>query len=422
MGSKEALPPLYYSESGFWLKDSAGTRFLPVARADLAGVCALRGITVSEQAGLSRLETLRSRVVTENFVDYAGPLGGHRTGLFQTSDGRRILVTTEPAKVFDEPGKRGPIDFCERYIDQLFGGDSDQIASVLAWLKVASESLRRGDFRPGPMLVLAGPRECGKSFFHVLVTELLGGRIGKPYKFMTNLTAFNADLAQAESLVIEDEVGHKDIRSRRAFASQIKQLTANELFDLHGKGKQAITLPTFRRLHLSVNEEADDLLVLPPMDNTESDSLIDKVSLLKCSRAKLSPDRALNKSRLLREIPALRRFLCDFKIPDRAKSDRFGSRAFHHPEILEKLCELSPETTLLDYVDRVLFSDDDRIEFWRGSATELESRLIKSDPGAGRLFYHPAACGQALARLAAKFPKRFTQTRSEGRIRWTIRP
>lgn len=420
MASKEALPPLYYSESGFWLKDRAGSRFLPIQRGDLPGVCALRDLSVPEKAGLSKFDTLRARVVTENFVDYANPLAGHRTGLFATSDGRRILVTSEPAAVFDEPGKRGPVDFIERTCAGLFG-DGEQLQCVIYWLKVAVEVLRFGTFGPGQLLVLAGPRECGKSFFHFLITELLGGRVGKPYKFMTGQTPFNADLAQAESLVIEDEAAHKDIRSRRAFGYSIKQLCANESFDVHGKNKQAITLPTFRRISCSLNEEADDLLVLPPMDHTDSDSLIDKVILIKCSRANLSPDRKSNRARLLRELPAFRRYLSDVKIPKDRQSTRFGVKAWHHPELLDRLVELSPESALLDYLDRALFADSDKLDSWKGTATELESRLIKADPGAGRLFYHTAACGQALAKLAAKFPARFQQSRSQGKVRWQIK-
>ena len=419
MKKKQQLPPLFYSSTGYWLR--AGSRFLPVEKGDLPALCQLYKLTTDIESvnELTVFDTLKTRVITEQFVDYAGPLAGHRVGLFATTDGRQILVTSEPAAVFDEPGKRGPVDFIQRYLQELLGDDG-QLEWFCSWLKVAVESLREGNFRPGQMVVFAGPPETGKSFAHFLVTELLGGRIGSPYKFMVDRTTFNADLAQAESLVIEDEVGHKDIRSRFAFGAMIKQMTVNEFFDVHGKNRQAISLPTFRRLSLSLNMQAQDLLVLPPMDNTPADSIIGKVSLLKCTMAKLSADRAQNKAKLRKEIPAFRRWLADWKIPQRLHNSRFGCVAYHHTEILEMLCELSPETTLLEYIgqaDKTLFDGDG---FWQGSATELEAELVAKEPAAARLFQHTSSCGQLLAKLSAKYPERFTQTRSQGKTRWKI--
>lgn len=420
MKKKQALPPLFYSGSGYWIR--ASSRFLPVNKGDLSNLLLLHQMTkgIDSEQGLTVLDTIRTRCMTEQFVDYAGPLAGHRVGLFATTDGRQILVTSEPATVFDGPGKKGSIDFIRRYLEELLQGD-DQLEWCLCWLKCAVEALREGSFRPGQMVVLAGPPESGKSFFHFFITELLGGRAASPYKFMVDRTTFNADLAQAESLVIEDEVGHKDIRSRFAFGAMIKQMTVNEFFDVHGKNRQAISLPTFRRLTLSVNEQAQDLLVLPPMDNTPADSIIGKVSLLKCTVAKLSADRTENKARLRREIPAFRRFLADFKIPKRLHNARFGCTAWHHPELLDKLCELSPETTLLEYIgqcDKSLFDGDGS---WQGSATELEAKLVGSEPAAARLFQHTSSCGQLLAKLAAKWPERFSQSRSQGKVRWKIK-
>lgn len=409
------LADLFYAESGFWIR--SGGRFLPIKEGHLEDVCRMRDLTVPEKCGLSQFRTLRTRAVLENFVDYAGPLAGHRVGLFQTTDGRKILVTSEPAEVFDPPGKRAPCEFIDRFLGELLG-EGEQAATALAWLKCGAESLREGDFKPGQMMVVAGARDSGKSFFHFLVNELFGGRTANPYKWMVERTTFNADIAQAESLVIEDEVGHKDIRSRRAFASMIKQLTVNETFDIHGKGKQAISLPTFRRLTLSVNSNAEDLMVLPPLD----DSIEDKVILLKCGKAHLSENRKLNKSRLRRELPAFRRWLADFRIPAKLESRRFGVEAFHHPELLAAVADLAPETALLAFIEDFLPPQSkDEPAIWKGTATQLEAELCRREPSAGRLFYGPSVGGQLLGKLAAKHPERFAKTRSAGRDRWTIK-
>jgi hypothetical protein len=409
------LSDLFYAESGFWIR--SGGRFIPIKEGHLEDVCRMRDLTVPEKCGLSSFRTLRTRAVLENFVDYAGPLAGHRVGLFVTTDGRKILVTSEPADVFDEPGKRQPCDFIEKFLTELLGED-DQALVALAWLKVATESLRLGDFKPGQMLVVAGQRDSGKSFFHFLVNELLGGRTANPYKWMVERTNFNADIAQAESLVIEDEVGHKDIRSRRAFGSMIKQLSVNETFDIHGKGKQAISLPTFRRLTLSLNSNAEDMMVMPPME----DSIEDKVILLKCGKATLSENRKINKARCRKELPAFRRWLADFKIPASLASRRFGVAAFHHPELLAAVSELAPESALLAFIEDFLSPQSkDEPNIWKGTATQLEAELCRKEPTAARLFYGPSVGGQLLGKLATRHPERFQKTRSAGRDRWTIK-
>lgn len=413
---RRSLPDLFYSASGFWLR--AGSRFLPVDKGDLENLCAhqrvLDGHTIKDTPGLTTFQTLKARVITEHFADYAGPLAGHRVGCFETTDGRKILVTTEPRDVFAEPGKKGAVDFFMGFIDGLLGAESEAKLWFLAWLKLATEALREGTFKPGQMAVFAGPAECGKSFALHLITELLGGRVAKPYKWMTGETAFNQDLAQAESLVIDDEASHRDIRSRRAFGQMIKQLTALESFDIHGKGKMAITLPTFRRLSGAFNMEADDLLVLPPMALTETDSIIGKIGLLRCGHAQLSEDRGRNKAALARELPAIRRWLADFTVPKSWANKRFGVKAWHDPELLERVAELSPESSLLSLIDDHLNMP------WTGSATKLETELCNAEKSAARLFHHTSACGQMLARLAAKLPARFKQTRSDGKTRWTI--
>jgi hypothetical protein len=80
-----------------------------------------------------------------------------------------------------------------------------------------------------------GRTTAGKSLFQNLLTLILGGRTAKPYQYMMGATSFNADLFEAEHLAMEDEHASTDIRTRRHFGSQLKNVTVNDSQRCHGK-------------------------------------------------------------------------------------------------------------------------------------------------------------------------------------------
>lgn len=399
----------------YWLR-LAPNRFIPLSSND----CKMHmmkskfNIHIEDRYGLKSGDNELVKCREESYVDYAGPLAGHKCGLFTNKAGSRILVTSEATHV--EPIKGRKFNTIQKYLGLLLG--DHQLLPCLLWLKIAWETLNRGQFRPGQLVVLAGEGGCGKSFFHVLVTMLLGGRSAKPYRYMTGQTKFNSELAGAESLVIEDENAKATIAARREFGTSIKDWTVNEEISVHAKGREAITLGFFRRVTLSVNWETEYLMILPPMDH----SILDKITLFKVHDAKaaLSEDREENIAMLKRELPG---FICELKglrVPKSHHDARFGVRAYHNPEILEVLSDVSPETRLDDLINQVLKFDDDNI--WSGTAMELEQVLAKSEFSyqVDKLLSYSSACGTFLARLASKKPDRFKYRKNRGRTVWSI--
>jgi hypothetical protein len=265
---------------------------------------------------------------------------------------------------------------------------------------------------------LAGPPGCGKTFFQWLITQFFGGRSAKPYRYMTGGTTFNEDLAYAEHLPMGDVAASYQITARKAFASQIKEFCVEPEMSIHGKNKMAITLPTFRRLTISINDEPEHLLIIPPIDN----DMVNKIMLLKCSEATLHKDRNVNQREFLGELPNLAAFLQDWKIPKAIQDVRFGVKAYQHPELLRVVTESSPETTLLTIIDDVIWTDDDEMS-WRGNAEQLKVTLLQSKHNStiSRLLDWPSACGTYLARLKTKFPTRFEQRFTKGKSSWLIR-
>jgi len=360
-----------------------------------------------------------------NDIDYFGSLAGYSKGYYQIGD-KRLLIPDGPKIIYPKPG-----DYKLIYsiIDGLLTEESDntQINYFLMWLKIAYESLVAKTFRPGQMLVLAGERDCGKSFLQKIITEILGGRSARPYKYMTEKTEFNSDLFLAEHLMIEDEISLVDIRSRRAFGSQIKQFTANDEHRCRPMYRPALTLKPFWRITQSLNDEPENLMSLPVID----ESISDKMIILRAYKKPFpmptakTTDRVKFWNAICAQIPALLNLLCKTEIPEEMQADRYGIRYYQNQYILAEISDLAPEKRLLDLIDMCLFATDAMsiTEEYELTAHELQTRLL-SDTSiqyeARKLLTYNTTCGTYLGRLAKK-SKRIEYIRTSEKRTWKIK-
>lgn len=359
-------------------------------------------------------------IQTEKDVVYAGPIAGYKAGI-HTICGQRVLVTSGPKMLTP---KAGDWQFLKKFFEDLLG---DAERRFYAWMKSALRSFYAGpSFRPGQALAIAGPAGCGKSLLQNLITEMLGGRSAKPYRYLTGDTAFNSDLLKCEHLMIEDEAASYDVRVRRTFGSQIKNMLVNEVQSLHPKGKDALSVSPFWRITITVNDEPENLMVLPVLD----ESLKDKITLMRAFTPKFpyaADDMQKRKdfrARLSNELPAFLFWLKTFRIPDAWVNQRYGVVAFHDSLLIQALDELSPEMKLLSLIDSLQIWDLDRNP-WEGTANELEERLLEKDKSGRvqKILGFNSACGTYLARLRVRFPDRVSEKRTHGSNRtWTIKP
>ncbi len=417
-----------YYDSGrktYWITNDRG-QWIEVTETALRRFLKQIGLSPKPPEGcfISPLETRLMAIQTKWDVGWAGSLAGHHKGIAE-ADGHRILVKDSPKLV--EPSL-GEWPVIAALLEGLFDDEEcDQRPYVFGWLQSALECLHRRQFRFGQALAIAGPRDCGKSLFqNHIVTPLLGGRSAKPYHYMSGGTDFNGELFGAEHLLIEDEVASTDIRARRHFGGRIKDFVANETQRHHAKNRQGVSLLPFWRITISVNDEPENLLVLPPID----ESLADKIMLLRAGRAVLSmPTGTLNeqeafRARLKSELPAFAHHLLhEFRLPEELRSERAGVVHYHHPAIMAALDELSPELRLAELIDLVLF-DSLAADPWTGTANELQRRLRESKhwPEINRVLTFANACGTYLGRLANKHPERYSRRLRDGINRWTIIP
>lgn len=353
-----------------------------------------------------------------NDVQWAGALAGFQPGVYDVC-GTRILVTSGPRVV---KAARGTWPTLKRFVEQLLG---DQVEHFYGWLKSAMRALHAGrPWRPGQALALAGPAGCGKSLLQGIITELFGGRVAKPYRYLIGDTAFNGELLAAEHLAIEDEAASTDLRTRRHFGAQLKGLIANEVISFHQKGRQAMSFTPFWRVSITLNDEAENLMVLPPLD----ESIRDKIMLLKARATELPfgtdnlSERAQFRATLTAELPAFLHYLHGWRIPTRLQCKRYGIKAFHNEDLMRELQLLQPEFRLLDLLDNLYIWGIDSTT-WRGTATELQRQLRDKDKrgDVDRLLSFNTAAGVYLGRLAKSMPTRVVKLPADSKSQiWEI--
>lgn len=417
----DSTPEFYFDKTkgDYWRKTPSG-EFIKCNETDLKRHCQRVGMNVffkQGEFGLTRFESAICDAQDNAAVDHAIPLAGHRAGIFTTEDGRKILVPRGPRLIVPKPGEFPNFD---ALITELFG--DVQRPYLFAWLKVMLEDFYRltpSAWRHHQLLALVGKPDCGKSFFQILISLLVGGRTADPYLWMVGKSTFNEEIAESEHLMMEDKHALRDGKSRAAFGTAIKQLTVTSQTPIHGKGKKMFTAPAFRRLSFSVNEDADYITALPMLD----DSISDKLMLFKCSKAHMLPDWTENKARFTGELPAfIHHILHSFTIPDELRHDRFGVVHYHNPEVVELLQQFEPHFRFREALDGTFFKDGNE-PVTRKTAAEIQTDLLNG-PFAQYvrpLVSYPTACGQLLAKLAKEEPERLSYTMSKGIRRWTIR-
>jgi energy-coupling factor transporter ATP-binding protein EcfA2 len=427
--SEDKLPAveIYFDgrDGSYWFRVNG--RFCQLKKSDLA--LHLKQMGYSEfpsqkVPGLSVIEVPYYDAQMKRMIAFSGPLAGHKTGTFVDGSGKKYLVTEQAEGVFDEykkPKLATEPKWFLNFLTQLLPDGQDDW--LIRWLKIALVSLRTGDFRPGQVIVLAGQAGCGKSLLQNIITQILGGRVSDPFRYMMGQTQFNRDLCAAEHWQIQDPPTTTDMRTRRLFGSYLKEATVNREFSIHAKGKDALYVPIFRRITISVNDEPENLAVVPPMDP----SIEDKIFLFRCARAEVGSDREEIWARVLSEIHQIRFWLLTDKnlsIPKEHRDDRFGVKAWHHPELMEELTALSAENRLLQIIDQVLYDGEGPHGSKTVKAIELEHSLRESKFGFAceKLLSYSGACGSHLGKLSKSHPKRIQKHVKDGTSFWTIQP
>ena len=415
------LPIWFYPPSEkYYVQDEFG-EYVPYTKTTLKLILkswGLRGRAHDDEL-LSPIDALIADVSYAKSVAYAGRLAGIKTGCY-IMNGKRVLVTSDPVII---EAKTGAWPMIESISDQLFnGGKIDQRPYIYGWLKMGRKAVLEAFPMPGQALVLAGPRNAGKNLFQDIITELLGGRAEKPYRYMVGKSEFNGDLFGAEHLCIADEVPFYDMPSRRVFGSKIKDICVNSLQSCHGKHKEALTLYPIWRLSISVNDEAENLVMLPPLE----DSIEDKIMLLKVEQAVMPMKSDSPRCRvefwdgIRAEIPSFAKFIEEYVVPEELQDSRFGIKAFQHPDLVEILKEMTHENRLMALMEIIVIPENGT---WKGTLEELETALLEDSTfkrQIEKLLYYPTALMTYLRRLHKSMPERVRRVKGGGKNLWEL--
>lgn len=415
------LPEIYYDDAckDYWRKDTSGF-YRKVNETSVRRKLMIEGFSSERKGFVSPVDEAIDQIQMDRAVFFAGSLAGHASGLYEVEGRKKILVTDSPNII--EPVE-GDWPMLRTVVDNLLGDQQDYFWS---WLKIAYESLTSGKHRPGQALVLAGPKNCGKSLLQALVTELLGGRVGHPYQYMVEATPFNSHLFGAEHLMIDDQAGSKNATRRATFGQNLKGLINGQAQHYHAKHRAALSLKPFWRLTISVNDDPDHLELLPNLDP----SLSDKLMILRAEHHEMPMPTHIDDGRLAfweklcSELPhMLFDLMHGFEIPEEIRSERFGVMHYHDPEVLRALGELATETILLGYID-LLYFDGQNTSSHRARAEDIQADLARSEYARAveKLVPNPRIFGRYLGLLEERHPGRVKKTRQKGKNLWTIYP
>jgi hypothetical protein len=384
----------YYDGSRYYLDN--GTNYIPMDRTSIKAHLERRGFD-KHQSG-----ELICQIQTTRFVRYVGPLAGRKRGVYE-SNGDLLLADKSPRFIESSPGMYPTI---RKFIVNLLGGDEHadkQVKSFMGWMKSARTAMLAGQRRPGQALVLAGPVACGKTqLIKQVIVPGMGGRLARPYKYMSGKTNFNGDLIGSEVLVIDDEVGSIRIESRRALGDGIKTAIFASSVHVEGKFKAGFDFDPLWRAVIAVNDQPEALMILPPLRN----DLSDKLMILKCQKAVELADDAFDQWRkdIADELPAFLHAVENFVIDPGDVDGRCGVKSFFHPDVVAAIAELSPERQLRQLIDQSFSAGGIHLP-WEGTAALLKSILTECGSSTARdadllLSSWIRATGTFLGRLA----------------------
>ena len=301
-------------------------------------------------------------------VDWSAPLAGYPEG-YRTMGDARLLITAGPKLITACAGEWPTI---RGLLFGLFAGDAaaEQFNSFVLWIKHRVQMLENVSWRSGHILCLVGPVGCGKSLVQRLITEMLGGRVASPVAYFAgDASGFNAELFKAEHLAIEDEGSSTDPKSRLRMGDHWKRVAVNQDHRCHGKHQEALTLRPLWSCSVSLNDEGERLLVIPPM----TADIVGKVMILKCSSpadpfpTATDAAKAEYWRRLVSELPAFLAYCQTLAVvvkdtetrDERDERSRFGFVAYRSPAIITDVTGHAPERQLLELIDLVCFGGTD---------------------------------------------------------------
>jgi hypothetical protein len=371
------------------------------------------GFTRHRMPDGSSMEKEMTRIQDEQNISYAGPLAGWPVGIHKHSDDK-ILVTTAARPLTT---KDTQCNVLLKIVTSVLG--EEQFEWFKGLMKTRREAIRNRMFIPGPIVIFVGPAKSYKSFIQRLITELLGGRLARPWRYMSGQTTFNGDLFGAEHLCIEDDAPPTDSATQTKIGSHIKSLLFADNLSAHFKGFDATYLKPIWTMSMSTNDEPSNLLCIPPID----ESLEDKIALLKtiCIDSPWTDDKHKKTwmdEHFLEEVQGLAHIIDQQEIRSEWRNDRTIIKAYKNSDLLNIINNISPEEQLLNIIDETAKGTTTK-----GKAIQIDFKIRAKFPRqTEKIADTQWRIGVLLGKLARKHPRRVTKKTIRGSTEWTVLP
>lgn len=441
------LEPMYHHKGKYYILDSTGTRYIDVRDGDLTRQLRARGYSAKSIDGeMSAIDRIKADIVSNHTVDAVGALAGRAIGLHQDkTTGTRHLVTRKNRRIV---AKAGDCSAIRGILEAQYG---DQVKYIYSWLKRARYQLEKEQYMQGHVLAIAGEVGGGKSLAAQEIIQPMLGAIADAIRYLAKGNDFNADLVGSEMLLLDDPPLSRLMVDRKRFGANLKAICAgSSSVSCHGKGVDAYNVSPLWRIVVLLNDDDDALGSFPPLGEGDSDSIGDKVLLLRCEKEELpfagDRDQFAKLGTLIdSQLEAFAHFVDSYQIPEEIKTGdcRFGFDEYHNPRLIQTVNQNSNERTLLSVTDSCLFGDDNvgvqlhlcknttiphQRQYWEGTAKQWAEILLKDT-------YNPAfqvvksslafgngaeAAGKHLARVAGVADGRIMRKRTNMGTLWKI--
>jgi len=410
-------PFAYYDQSKrvYLVLDAEGEDRIPLSKDSYRSHLKVKGYSNKLLEGMtfSEIDQIITRTETCNAISYCGSIAGKFKGVYKIN-GIKYLITQEPDMIEAVEGDWSNLEKIFRGI--LCDSEDDitaykQLQTFYSWLQLSVKNLKEGSTVPAQALAFAGEAGCGKSTLqNHIITPILGGRSAPAGEHFTTKQSFNSSLFKCEHLRVDDEFCSQSSKDRYLVASLLKQFTvAQNNQSMKQKFADEVSVTPFWRLTISLNDDPDDLAVLPPI----KDGVADKITLFRCTKNNYEfPDYIEGDFQPLeqvmkKELPHFIYFLeNEYEIPASIKDPRYGVKAFQHTELLKELNDLCVEEILMELIQKHLVPVSGNGE-WQGTPSDLKEELTSNDKcsvTAKELLKTPSVTGTYLKKLAKKYP------------------
>ena len=326
----DAILHWYFDGKSFWTLMEDGTKWVPFTimavsrhlRVDYGLDSKTKKDTISElDAALTLIEKTK-------FVDGIVPFVNNPDRVVKIN-GKTYLNSVKPNCVDPVECDVTPEDFSFiwAYLSHLVG--QKQLPKLLAWMARAYITHYHGDPQLGQALILAGPAATGKTLFSSKIMGGLLGSVANGKSVLLEGSSFTSTIMEAAVIMLDDEDGAGDYRSKAKRAAVLKKMTASALMSYNKKHGAQAEIPWYGRLIVTCNDDDQSLNAMMPDLNS---TIKDKLLALKVFPGFEFPNGdGETDAKIAKELPYFAKYL--MQIGYEREDHRFGTKGWIHPDL-----------------------------------------------------------------------------------------